>query len=95
MTDPTAYTSPETRGECAFCGKEENGYTKPDKNGMQQAACWPCVSEGLETTPATKRALVKTDKTEDLDKDAKLKAAAKEAKKVKGLAPSTQRASTW
>ena len=42
-----------------------------------------------------KRALIKTTPTEDLDADKKLVAAAKEAKKVKGLAPSTVRASTW
>ena len=95
MPDKTAWTSPDSRGECFFCGKEESGYSKQDKDGEWQAACWPCVRAGLEPVEPHKRALVKTAPTEDLDADKKLVATAKEAKKVKGLAPSTVRASTW
>ena len=39
----TAHTSPEDRGKCGFCDKEENGYAKKDENGKWQAACWECV----------------------------------------------------
>lgn len=95
MTDAAVWTSPEDRGTCGFCGKSEGGYAKKDANGVMQPACWPCVSKGLEPVPVQKRAAVGVTRTEDLDTDTKLAAAAKEAKKVKGLAPSTFRASTW
>ena len=81
--------------DCFFCGKDDACYSKQDKDGVEQDCCWSCISEGLEPVAQQKRAAVKTEPTEDLDADAKLSAAEKEAKKIKGLAPSTVRASTW
>ena len=45
------YTSPDNRGRCGFCGKEEEGgYAKQDKNGKWQAACWSCVKPAHTAT---------------------------------------------
>ena len=43
LNSELAYTSPETRGTCHFCGKEEGGYAKADTDGTFYAACWSCV----------------------------------------------------
>jgi hypothetical protein len=43
MDKEQEYTSPENRGTCHFCGKDEGGYAKADKGGVFYAACWPCV----------------------------------------------------
>lgn len=37
------YTTPESRGACGFCGKEENGYAKRDEKGNWKACCWKCI----------------------------------------------------
>ena len=52
------YTSPEDRGKCGFCGKEEGGYAKRDGNGLWQAACWKCVRPAAASAPQPKRKTV-------------------------------------
>lgn len=42
MQNELEHTTPENRGVCGFCGKEEGGYAK-QKNGVWVAACWNCV----------------------------------------------------
>jgi len=81
------WTSPDNRGKCGFCGKEEGGYAKRDANGKWQPACWPCVKPASSGAAQTKRATVGTVYTEDRDVEEP------EAKKKKnlGIAPSTYR----
>ncbi len=66
----TAYSFPEDRGKCGFCGKEDNGYAKRDANGQWQAACWKCVRPATAGQAQPKRKLVGTVYTDvDADKD--------------------------
>ena len=62
------WTSPEDRGICGFCGKEENGYAKKDDKGKWLSACWDCVRPASAGAPQPKRKLVGTTFT-DTDKD--------------------------
>lgn len=80
------WTSPDNRGVCGFCGKEEGGYAKRDANGKWQPACWPCVRPTTAAAPQAKRATVGTVYT-DVDADEP------EVKKKKnpGMPPSTHR----
>lgn len=55
-----AYTSPENRGLCGFCGKEEGGYAKQDSKGKWQAACWPCVRPAAANAPQPKRHMIRS-----------------------------------
>ena len=82
-----AYTFPEDRGVCGFCGKEENGYAKKDANGKWQAACWKCVKPASAGAAQPKRQTVGTVFTEVNDEDEKPKA----TKKNPGMAPSNYR----
>lgn len=59
-----AHTSPDLRGQCGFCGKEENGYAKRDAAGKWVAACWLCVRPTIAGTAQSKRKLVGTIYTE-------------------------------
>jgi len=77
------YTTPDTRGVCGFCGREEGGYAK-QKNGVWVAACWKCVKP-TTTSADQKRKPVGTVYTEDLDVEEKLPS------KAPGLSPSTYR----
>lgn len=43
VNEQVAWTSPDNRGTCGFCGKEENGYAKKGSDGNWRAACWLCV----------------------------------------------------
>lgn len=86
MVDATAYTFPEERGVCGFCGKEENGYAKRDTNGKWQAACWPCVRPESAGAAQPKRKLVGTVFT-----DADVDIYQPVAKKNPGMPPSTYR----
>ena len=79
------WTSPDNRGKCGFCGKEEGGYAKRDANGVWQPACWPCVKPEKSLRPE-KRKPVGTVYTEDLDIEEIIK-----KKKNPGMAPSTHR----
>lgn len=87
MVEATAYTFPEDRGVCGFCGKEENGYAKKDAKGNWQPACWPCVRPASAGAAQSKRTTVGTVYT-DVDADVDEKPA---PKKNPGLAPSTHR----
>jgi hypothetical protein len=91
ILDPElAYTFPESRGKCGFCGKEENGYAKRDeKTGKVKAACWKCVRPAAASAPQAKR---KPVGTVFVDTDLDVVAAPEpEKKKAPGLAPSTYR----
>lgn len=85
-----SHTWPDERGECGFCGKEENGYAKKDANGEWQAACWPCVRPTEASAPQPKRKPVGTVFTDpDLDDPETVKKT-----KSKGMAPSSHRPKT-
>ena len=90
ITDPElAYTSPEDRGFCGFCGLPENGYAKRDeKTGKVKAACWKCVRPAAASAPQPKRKPIGTV-FDDTDLDAVV--VAPEKKKALGMAPSTYR----
>jgi hypothetical protein len=87
--DPAlAYTSPENRGICCFCGKEEGGYAKRGTNGQWWAACWSCVKPAQANALQPKRKQIGTIFMEDgvtAGDDAPV------APKAKGMAPSTYR----
>jgi hypothetical protein len=87
MVDATAYTSPEDRGTCGFCGKPEDGYTKRDANGKQTASCWACINKERVISDQPKRQLVGTTFTPDADEEPPTTA----KKKSPGVAPSTYR----
>lgn len=80
------WTSPDTRGVCGFCGKEEGGYAKKNVDGKWTAACWPCVRPANSGDAQPKRATVGTVYTEDTDLDEP-----KPKKKNPGMVPSTHR----
>jgi len=82
------WTSPDNRGKCGFCGKEEGGYARKDANGTWQPACWNCVKPAQKTVQE-KRKSVGTVFTEDLDTDVAIKK--REREKNPGLPPSTTR----
>jgi hypothetical protein len=82
-----AYTFPEERGVCGFCGKEEGGYAKRDSNGKWQAACWKCVKPEHAGSSQVKRETVGTAFTETSVEEEKPK-----VKKNPGIPPSTHRA---
>jgi hypothetical protein len=84
-----AYTFPEERGVCGFCGDAEGGYAKR-KDGQWQAACWKCVKPETAGATQSKRKLVGTIYT-DVDADV-VEPATK--KKNPGMAPSTNRPRT-
>lgn len=66
----TEYTTPENRGVCSFCGREENGYAKKDAKGNWQPACWPCVKPESSGAAQPKRnpvGSVFTEPDKDLD----------------------------
>ena len=81
----TEYTTPENRGICGFCGKEENGYAKRDENGKWQPACWPCVKPKGPRPPTEKRLVVGTVYTDTDAEEPEAK------KKNLGMAPSSHR----
>ncbi len=81
----TEWTSPEKRGVCGFCGKEEGGYAKKDAYGKWQPACWPCARPKNPPPPMKKRATIRIVYTEiEVDEPAP-------KKKNPGLAPSNHR----
>lgn len=87
-TDATLWSSPENRGKCGFCGKEENGYAK-QKDGKWVAACWKCIRPASAGAAQPKRnpvGTVFTQKDEDLDERPQ-----PTVKKSPGMAPSTHR----
>lgn len=88
IIDPAvAWTTPENRGVCGFCGKPEGGYAKQDSNKHWRAACWPCVRPAAAGAAQPKRkpiGTVFTPKDEDAE-DAPVK------KKNPGMVPSSYR----
>jgi hypothetical protein len=68
----TDYTTPEDRGVCGFCGKEENGYAMKDSDGKFKSACWNCIKKDRVISDQPKREQVGTAYTEDLDADDKI-----------------------
>jgi len=85
--DKLAYTTPDTRGVCRWCGEEEGGYAKKDEKGEWQAACWPCVRPEKAGVAQPKRSSVGTIFTDtDLEESE-----VKPKKKAPGMAPSTSR----
>jgi hypothetical protein len=82
----TAHTSPEDRGKCGFCDKEENGYAKKDENGKWQASCWKYVKPEHVGASQAKRETVGTVFTDVEPEEEKPR-----AKKSPGMAPSTHR----
>lgn len=83
----TAYSFPEDRGSCGFCGKEENGYAKRDDSGNWLSACWPCVKPENAGASQQKRTPVGTTFTEDLDAEDRV---VKKPKAI-GIAPASRR----
>jgi hypothetical protein len=63
------YTTPENRGTCAFCGKEEEGYAKRDSDGKMKPACWKCVKPATSGAPQPKRRPVGTTYTDESEED--------------------------
>jgi hypothetical protein len=82
----TEWTSPDNRGICGFCGKEEGGYALRDENGKWQPACWPCAKPKNAVVPQRKRATVGTVYT-DVDADEP----EEKKKKNPGMAPCKSR----
>jgi hypothetical protein len=54
---------------CGFCGKDDEGYAKQDKDGRWKPACWTCVKPKGKMANPVRKIAVESPPMEDLDTD--------------------------